>query len=148
MARNYAAVPHEYLEEMAQLDDAEFGRLIRALLKYSISGETVELTGNERFYYQRITTLEDKHQASYEELCQKRREAGLKGAQSRWGEGFDGKNGKNGKNKNKNKNEKEKENKNKIYTFPPTGGRSEEGAERMRLDMERMERVLAQGERT
>jgi hypothetical protein len=144
MARNYVVVPHEYLEEMVQLDDAEFGRLIRALLRYSISGETVELTGNERFYYQRITTLEDKHQANYEELCQKRREAGIKGAQSRWGEGLDGKNGKNGK---EYKNNNKYKNKNNIYTSPPTGGRSEEGAERMRLDMERIERVLAQGER-
>jgi hypothetical protein len=141
MARNYAAVPHEYLEEMTQLSDGEFGRLIRALLRYSISGEIVELTGNERFYYQRVIKREENFQASYEELCQARREAGLKGAQSRWGEGLDGKNG-------KVKDKVKVKDKNKVYTSPPTGGRSEEGAERMRLDMERIERVLAQGERT
>jgi len=51
MARDYAAMPHEYLEEMAELDDAEFGRLTRALLLCAYaregvpSGAAVALTG-------------------------------------------------------------------------------------------------------
>ena len=47
-ARNYAALPHEYLEEMDILSDAEFGRLCRALLKYSMTGEEVQLEGAEK----------------------------------------------------------------------------------------------------
>lgn len=39
MARNYAALPYDYLEEMEALNDAEFGRLTRALLAYSMTGE-------------------------------------------------------------------------------------------------------------
>ena len=31
-------IPNEYLEEMDCLSDAEFGRLIRGLLQYSITG--------------------------------------------------------------------------------------------------------------
>ena len=31
MARDYTALPFEYLEEMDYLSDAEYGRLIRAL---------------------------------------------------------------------------------------------------------------------
>ena len=42
-ARDYAALPHEYMEEMAALDDAEFGRLVRALLEYSRSGTPMAL---------------------------------------------------------------------------------------------------------
>ena len=38
MARDYTAVPWEYLDEMEELTDEEFGRLIRALLLYSQRG--------------------------------------------------------------------------------------------------------------
>ena len=79
MARNYAALSHEYLEEMAELDDAEFGRLARALLKYSMTGEVVELPGNERFYYRRVQMQEDRFQASYESTAARNRENGIKG---------------------------------------------------------------------
>ena len=33
MPRNYAALPYDYLEEMALLSDEEFGRVCRALLR-------------------------------------------------------------------------------------------------------------------
>lgn len=94
MARNYAALPHEYLEEMAELDDGEFGRLIRALLRYSMTGEAAELSGNERFYYRRVVMREDRYQSNYEELTEKRSDAGKKGALRRWSAKEDGKNGK------------------------------------------------------
>ena len=37
--REYTALPFEYLEEMDVLSDAEYGRLIRALQEYSMSGQ-------------------------------------------------------------------------------------------------------------
>lgn len=84
MARNYAALPYEYLEEMEQLNDAEFGRLTRALLAYSMTGEPIALCGNERFYAKRVMAQEDRFQESYTEASEKRREAGKKGASQRW----------------------------------------------------------------
>lgn len=100
MARNYAALPHEYLEEMEALNDAEFGRLTRALLTYSMTGEPIALCGNERFYAKRVMTQEDRFKASYDEQSARKREAGKAGAASRW----NGKNGSaisaNGKNGN------------------------------------------------
>lgn len=90
MARNYAPVPHEYLEEMGDLSDAEFGRLMRALLVYSMTGETVALCGNERFMYRRVTMQEDRFQGSYKETSDGKSEAGKKGAAARW---LNGKNG-------------------------------------------------------
>lgn len=60
MARNYAALPYDYLEEMAALNDAEFGRLTRALLVYSMTGEPIALCGNERFYAKRVMAQEDR----------------------------------------------------------------------------------------
>lgn len=79
MSRTYAAVPHEYLEEMEALSDAEFGRLTRALLRYSMTGEAIALNGNERFFAKRVMMQEDRHQASYADLSRKRSEAGKTG---------------------------------------------------------------------
>lgn len=80
MARNYAALLHDYLEEMEDLSDAEFGRLCRSLLEYSMTGTFPALSGNERHHVKRVRMQEDRYQASYEESTGKRREAGRKGA--------------------------------------------------------------------
>ena len=108
MARNYAALPYDYLEEMEALNDAEFGRLTRALLVYSMTGEQIALCGNERFYAKRVMSQEDRFKASYEEVSVVRSEAGKVGAAARWQNGkrifANGKNSKamsaNGKNGN------------------------------------------------
>ena len=108
MARNYAALPYEYLEEMEALNDAEFGRLTRALLVYSMTGEKIALCGNERFYANRVMAQEDRFKASYAEISDVRSEAGKVGAAARWQNGkgsfANGKNSKaihaNGKNGN------------------------------------------------
>lgn len=83
MARNYAAIPHDYLEEMADLNDAEFGRLMRAVLKYSRTGETVALSGNERFLYRRAIMQEDRFQESYKKTSDKNRRNGEQGGRPR-----------------------------------------------------------------
>lgn len=108
MARNYAALPFDYLEEMEALNDAEFGRLTRALLVYSMAGEKIALCGNERFYANRVMAQEDRFKASYAEISDARSEAGKAGAAVRWQNGkgsfANGKNSKaipaNGKNGN------------------------------------------------
>lgn len=84
VARNYAALPHEYLEEMDILSDAEFGRLCRALLKYSMTGEEVQLEGAEKVLLKRVYMQERRFQESYSDLTESRREAGKKGAAKRW----------------------------------------------------------------
>lgn len=78
-ARNYAALPFEYLEEMEELSDAEFGRLARALIKYSATGEPIALSGNERFFAKRVMNREDRFRENYKALSEKRKEAGKKG---------------------------------------------------------------------
>lgn len=120
MARNYAALPYDYLEEMEALNDAEFGRLTRALLVYSMTGEQLALCGNERFYAKRVMAQEDRFKASYDDISNTRREAGKAGAAARWQNGkrifANGKNGKaivaNGKNGNTETNTETKTNTN------------------------------------
>ena len=87
MPRNYAALPHEYLQEMEELNDAEFGRLARALLVYSSTGEKVALSGNERFVFKRVMMQEDRFQASYDEASSMKSEAARKAARARWDKG-------------------------------------------------------------
>lgn len=85
MSRTYVALLHEYLEEMEELTDEEFGRLCRGLLRYSATGEVFEPAGNERFYVRHAMAQEDRHQEHYEQIRQARSEAGKKGMASRWG---------------------------------------------------------------
>lgn len=86
MARNYAALPHEYLEEMELLSDEEFGRLCRALLRYSSTGQESVLSGAERYQWKRVRMQEDRFQKCYLESNEILREAGRRGAAKRWGQ--------------------------------------------------------------
>ena len=84
MANNYTAIPHAYLDECEALTDAEFGALIRGLLRYSICGEAIEADGNARFFAKRMMNQEDINRARWEEVSRKRAEAGMAGALARW----------------------------------------------------------------
>lgn len=81
---SYTAVPHTYLDECEELTDEEFGRLMRALLRYSMRGEPMVLSGNERFFARRMMNQEDVNAKKYMDVSQKRAEAGRKGAEARW----------------------------------------------------------------
>lgn len=83
MARNYAALFHEYLEEMADLTDAEFGRLARALLVYSRTGEFPALNGNERLFKRRVIMQEDRAQESYSQIVERNTVNGKMGGRPR-----------------------------------------------------------------
>ena len=82
--RNYAPLPYEYLEEMDELNDAEFGRLARALLRYSMTGEPIALSGNERFYAKRVMLREDRFRESFANQSATRSQAGRNAANTRW----------------------------------------------------------------
>lgn len=88
MANNYCAVPHIYLDECAVLSDAEFGRLMRALLRYSSTGEAIELDGNERFFARRMMVQEDVFNDRYETGRKRRLECAKMAARIRW-HGYD-----------------------------------------------------------
>ena len=83
MANNYTAVPDAYLEECDILTDAEFGRLVRALMRYHMTGEAIEPEGNERFFARRFMLQEDRHAEKYAELEERRRDAGQKSGAAR-----------------------------------------------------------------
>ena len=84
MARNYTPILDDWLEEMGELSDAEYGRLIRWCQEYNITGKAEKPCGNERFYATRCINYINKVNESYEEAHNKRKKAGEAGAATRW----------------------------------------------------------------
>ncbi len=82
--REYTALPFEYLEEMDVLSDAEYGRLIRALQKYSMSGQEPELNGTEKVYWKRVRNRENRYREGFEDQDRAKSERALKAANARW----------------------------------------------------------------
>lgn len=70
MAREGFVAYHEWLDSLAPLTDEECGRLFRACLQYSKTGEAPEPTGNERFLWPTFAQKIDKDRAAYEARCQ------------------------------------------------------------------------------
>lgn len=79
MAREYFCAYHSYLQSMKQLSDAEVGRLFRAMLRYSETGELDTLYGNERFVADTIVAQIDRDKRQYAKKCATNRENGAKG---------------------------------------------------------------------
>lgn len=79
MLRPYFCAYHSYLENMELLDYEERGRLFTALLEYSQGGETIELTGNERFVFPGIRSQIDRDKAQWEQIDSIKTANGRKG---------------------------------------------------------------------
>ena len=72
MPSEYVPIPIEYLAEMDSLTDEDFGRLIRALLRYGSDGTPIDLDGDCRFYAVRVMNKDDHYAARAEEEEEKR----------------------------------------------------------------------------
>lgn len=62
-------VYHSYLKAIEPLNDAECGRLLKACLLYSMTGEVPELRGNERFIFPSWQSQIDRDREKYEARC-------------------------------------------------------------------------------
>lgn len=74
MAMEYFCCYHSYARKLAKLSDQEVGRLLRALLKYSETGEAQELTGRESVAFDFIADDIDRAKENYEAKCKQNRE--------------------------------------------------------------------------
>ena len=83
--RLYVPVPHEYMEDMAILSDDAFGRLIRGMLYFSVTGQTPEVKGMERHYLPSVISRQKVFKNNFEKISKSRSDAGKKGAEARWG---------------------------------------------------------------
>lgn len=67
-------VYHSYLQALEPLSDAECGRLLKACLQYSMTGEAPELRGNEKFLFPSWKSQIDRDREKYEARCRKNKE--------------------------------------------------------------------------
>lgn len=79
MAREYVCLYHSYLDAIQALGDAERGRLMTAMLEYSLRGAAGELSGNEQYIWPLIKAQIDRDAQQYENTCRKNAENGKKG---------------------------------------------------------------------
>lgn len=68
-----------YSEQINLLDDAECGRLFKALFAFNATGEMPSLSGGAMMAFSFITSQMSRDAEEYEKVCEKRREAGKKG---------------------------------------------------------------------
>ena len=110
MALDSFNVYHSYLKALEPLNDAECGRLLKACLQYSMTGEVPELRGNERFLFPSWQSQIDRDREKYEAKCRRNSE----NVSKRWNTTVYGKyeripnNTKHTKDKDKDKDKKEK----------------------------------------
>ncbi len=85
MARSVLMLPYEYRREFRCLSAAAFGKLIWALMDYSMTGqEPTDLPKSAQMYWPRVQEREDRFQKEYEEKAKRLSERGKKGSDGRW----------------------------------------------------------------
>jgi len=73
MAMKYFCFYHDYLDKFDMLDDAEAGRLTKALLRYAASGEIMELSRVEMACFTFIKSNIDREREQYDLKCERNR---------------------------------------------------------------------------
>lgn len=84
MAGVYLKVFVDSIQRYQKLNDAEFGRLMRAAIIYKATGEEVKLTGREDLYWDGIKIDIDRDNETYAKVSKAKSLAGKKGAATRW----------------------------------------------------------------
>ena len=82
MARDYTCLYHSYLDAIQALGDAERGRLLTAMLEYSITGAAPQLGGNERYIFPLIKAQIDRDRDRYNSKCAQNAESARKRTQA------------------------------------------------------------------
>ena len=86
MERSYVALPYEYREELSVLSDAALGKLVRALMEYSLFGvEPQDLPKTARMFWPRLRSREDRYQAQFAAQAERYSSRARKAAEARWG---------------------------------------------------------------
>ena len=78
MGLEYFCCFHSYLPKIARLSDEESGKLWRALMRYSATGEQPELSPSAMMAFDFISADIDSSKASYNEKCRRNAENGGK----------------------------------------------------------------------
>lgn len=85
MNNSYLKLFVDCLEKYQKLNDTEFGRLVRAALRYKATGAEPTDLGREALLWDGMRLDIDRDNESYAEAVRIRSEAGRAGAAARWG---------------------------------------------------------------
>lgn len=125
---SYIKVYKDYIDIARELDNGARGRLFMAILQYANDEEVSDLTGGEKIAFLMMKSQIDRDRDAYEEVSEKRKTAGQKGAKKRWEQEEDIANAilpmandsKNSKcHQDKDKEEEKDKDKDKDYIKPP-----------------------------
>lgn len=84
MPMKYIKVYHDWTEATRMLKDAEKGRLIDAMVRYARGeGFPDNLSGNEQYVFPMFQMQLDRDGDAYDEISEKRRQAGAKGGKQK-----------------------------------------------------------------
>ena len=122
MSAVYLKLFVDCLEKYQKLNDTEFGRLVRAALRYKATGAEPDDLGREALLWDGMRLDIDRDNESYKNTVSARSEAGKKGAAARWQ--TDVKNGKCHLPYGKNGQDKEKDKEKDITPHTPQGDRA------------------------
>lgn len=86
--KNSFVIYHNYLENLEDLTDEQFGKLFRALFHYEIKREEPGFTGSLKIAFNFIKQDLDANLEKYENICERNRLNGLKGGRPRNPSGF------------------------------------------------------------
>ena len=122
--RSYLKLFVDCLEKYQKLNDTEFGRLVRAALRYKATGAEPDELGREALLWDGMRLDIDRDNEAYELKRSARAAAGKKGADSRWNcHNENGKNSKchfdNGKNGQEKEEDKDKDTDTNIPPLTP-----------------------------
>lgn len=126
MSVTYLKLFVDCLDKYQKLNDSEFGRLVRAALRYKATGAEPDDLGREALLWDGMRLEIDRDNEAYRATIEARVEAGKKGASKRWQ--TNGKNGKCHLPYGKNGQEKEEEKENIPPHTPPHGGVDDQSA--------------------
>lgn len=71
MAKQYLKIFTDFATALDPLQDAEVGRLFKAMLQYAETGEVPSLSGNERFVWPTAKLNIDRSRAAYQSMCER-----------------------------------------------------------------------------
>lgn len=86
--KNSFILYNSYSEQINLLDDAECGRLFKALFAFNSDGTKPSLSGGAMMAFSFITSQMQRDAEEYEKVCERRREAGKKGGRPPKANGF------------------------------------------------------------
>ena len=81
--KNSLVIYYDILEQLEDFTDEQFGHLLRAVIKYDMTGVEPDFKGEMKIAFKCMKPILVKNKENYNEICEKRRIAGSKGGKQK-----------------------------------------------------------------